>query len=134
MKERLEIVSILQNKKANQYLYASIALLVIIIGYEYFSHGVTSTAMRVSILFPFIGGYCIQLLAPSVREARETEKRLWNMGIITLMIGYFIYGVFEIYGSIEDLTEIYFIAGWTLVAVSILFYLLTLYVTYEERE
>ncbi len=130
MKERWAIVSTSLNKtyqkKAQNYLWVTITLFLIVILYEHFSHGVSSVFMKASILFPLFGGCLLSLVIPSFETPGKIEAALYRMALSTLTIGFFLYGVFEIYGSIESLVVIYFYLGGFLTLLAVMLYLRTL--------
>lgn len=118
-------MSIFQDK-SKRYLYISILLLIVIIIYEQFSHGVTSNLMRLSILFPLIGGFILPLILRKILLPNKTEKLLWYMCISSFTVGFFVYGIFEIYGSVESLVYIYFYFGFTVGLISMISYIFRL--------
>lgn len=92
--------------------------------YEYFSHGVYSDYMLYLFMFPLLGGVlpALVLLLPFVKTPGRFVKNTWNSAVATLSLASCLEGVFEIYGSVSNLIIIYWIAGYALLALSIIAY------------
>lgn len=139
MKGRWETVSTYLLKKeaykqALKYLVISLALLFATIIYENFSHGINSIYMRITCLFPFIGGTLLTLILTNQHKPNKLSISLWRMGLSTLVVGSFLLGVFEIYGSIETFVYIYFYVGGVLSILSIIIYIIYLLKRKTNRE
>lgn len=88
--------------------------------YERYSHGVYSWYMVWLFLFPLIGGAVPALIIryTGLPEPAGNIVSLWRCGIATLTTGSCLQGIFEIYGSAASLVQIYWIAGFSLLAAS----------------
>lgn len=129
MKGRWETVSTFLPKKetkkiVSKYLLISLCLLLITVIYEHFAHGVTSTYMRITFLYPLVGGSGLTLLLSNHYQPSKLTTYLWKMGLTTLVVGSFLVGIFEIYGSIETIVYIYFYIGGALSVSAIILYLI----------
>lgn len=79
--------------------------------------------MRLAFLFPLIGGSALSLLLPRIIKPNKFSSAFWKMGLTTYVVGFFLLGIFEIYGSIEPTVYIYLYLGGVLLALSIINYL-----------
>lgn len=97
--------------------------------YEHYSHEVYSAYMIYSFAFPLFGGtlpfIIISIYRPELSPDRASLN-LYNAGIATLTIGSIMKGVLEIYGTTNDLINIYWIAGAGFTGVGLLVYTLEL--------
>lgn len=119
-RERLETVSISFIKSyVLKYGLLSLAMLVAVFTYEQFSNGITSLLMRFSVILPLIFGVFLESLNYYLKYKIITQK-LIKMSMVTLMIGMFLFGVFEIYGNQSVFVPSLFYIGYGLIALSIL--------------
>ena len=103
------------------YLYIIATILTALFGgiYEYCSFGVMSFYMMYCFAFPFMLGLVplIALLNSYTRYKYKwflfepISSLLWAFGITTICLGCFLRGALEIYGTVNKLTIVYFIAG-----------------------
>lgn len=109
------------------FVYTLIAGFCAVLGmvYERFSHGVWSEAMVYAFLYPLLAG-AIPFLALGLFAKRKLPgsgvQLVWHCGIATLTLGSILRGVIEIYGTANELTVCYGIAGWTLLAAGLILY------------
>jgi hypothetical protein len=104
------------NRKKCALIYLGVTLFCAAAGavYEHFSHGVYSTFMIFMFAVPLVGGlvpYTLLALAQDKPFPGKITQNLWNAGIATLTVGFFIQGVLEIYGTTSDLIIAYWING-----------------------
>lgn len=124
-KERWEIVStsigkFRFSKPFYGYFTTSFFLLVSTYIYEQFSHGVHSNFMRTSFLIPLLGGLMLMTLTSLSKIKHPWMISLWHMGLTSLVYGFLLHGVFDIYGTFEPLVYIFIWLGGLLCASSIL--------------
>lgn len=88
-----------------------------------YANGVKSAYMAQAFLIPLIGGVvvCLLLLFFTVPEKPVTS--LWRMGIVTLVVGSLLQGVFEIYGTEVTIVKVFFYVGAILLGIAFLLYL-----------
>ena len=82
--------------------------------YEHFSHEVYSIFMVGAFAIPLIGGIVYNLMKKIV------NKTLFTTGWITLLVGSYMRGVLEIFGTTNRLLIIYLIVGCTLLVLSLI--------------
>jgi len=80
--------------------------------------------MTYAFLIPLIGGTLVSFLLYIFPSPDYTSKNLWRMGLITLVIGFLLHGVFDIYGTEEALVSVFFTVGICLLAGSVFLYIL----------
>ncbi len=127
-KERWEIVSIFTgkfrfSKPFYGYLTTSFLLLVATYIYEQFSHEVYSNFMRTSFLIPLIGGIIVTLLVMIFKLKNPWVISFWNMGLTSLVYGFLLHGIFDIYGTFEPLVYIFIWLGGLLCLASIVIFI-----------
>lgn len=94
--------------------------------YTHYGHGVTSASMTWLALYPLLGGSLAFLLVGLWVPAAEgvPRRRLWfnlyNSGLVTLILGSALRGVFEIAGTASPYTGVYFLTGWGMAAAGTL--------------
>lgn len=114
------------------YVYLLVSLFCVLFGavYEQFSHEVYSGYMIYAFLFPLAGG-TLPFAAMSVygrgRIPGRLTRNLYNAGIAALTMGSIMEGVLEIYGTTNDLLQIYWFAGFSLIGLGILLYIIGLF-------
>lgn len=91
--------------------------------YEQFSHGVYSTDMIYAFAYPLAGGAIPFLALALLHRSPGGYQVLYHCGIATLTLSSILRGVLEIYGTANRLTSLYPLAGWSLVALGVLFWL-----------
>lgn len=97
--------------------------------YELFSHGAYSPHMRGMLLFPLVGCGLIGLvcyLTPLWRYVGRWTFNFWNAAMGTLTLGFLFRGIVNISGRFTKVDRVYTVLGCGLIAVSLLFELLTL--------
>jgi len=92
-------------RKYKSYLITAAGCLIFSIIYEQFSHDVYSMYMMLAFLIPLIGGILYQLLRGKV------NKTMYTTSWVTLLVGSYMKGVLEIYGTTNKLIIVYLIAG-----------------------
>ena len=109
------------------FVYLLISLFCVLFGaiYEYFSHEVYSIYMIYAFVFPLAGG-TLPFFALSLFGCRRLPGRLprnlYNAGIATLTVGSVMEGVLEIFGTTNDMLQIYWFAGFGLAGTGLLLY------------
>ena len=83
--------------------------------YEYFSFGVFSAAMVLIFLPPFLFG-----MIPSLITGRDMG-RLWNDGVLCLIVGSMCTGIFDIYGTTSVWPQYIMIVGCILMILQLFF-------------
>lgn len=98
--------------------------------YALFSHEVSSMSMTLMFLYPLIGGiFCLLLF-----QGRSNYGFTFCLlGIITLVLGSLLRGVFEIAGAGSKYLIAYPIAGWILFAVGSILGFLGIFVNRRSR-
>ncbi len=76
--------------------------------------------MQFAFAIPLILGGIGSLVLMAFPPIDEWAKQLWRMAIATLIIGFLLHGVFDIYGSEAELVNVFFFASYVLFAGSIL--------------
>ncbi len=104
------------------------ALFCILFGavYELFSHDVFSYFMLYAFCFPLVLGTLPMLLMYMARFRHIPSRvvlNLYNSAIATLTFGSLFEGVLEIFGTMNDLTIVYWIVGFALIFVSVILYI-----------
>ena len=93
--------------------------------YEYFSHGVYSYFMLYAFAFPLCGGalpFAALSLAPSAQMPGPVPRQLYHFAIAALTVGSIMTGVLEIYGTTNDLLQVYWYAGALLLLAALIPY------------
>ncbi len=97
--------------------------------YENYSHGVYSGYMIYAFVFPLVGGtlpFAAMSLYKGSRFPGRLPMNLYNAGIAALTVGSLLEGVLEIYGTSNDLLQIYWAAGFGFAALGFIFYFIGL--------
>lgn len=95
--------------------------------YELFSHEVYSYYMIYAFAYPLIMGvlpYLMFYKCENIRMPGRVEENLYNAGVGTFTVGSIVKGVLMIYGTTNDLSEIYFIVGVGMVVLGLMVYLM----------
>lgn len=99
-----------------KYLIGSILCIIINFIYSLFGHGVHSNYMTYMFIIPlFLGPTSVLANIYDNKEARDFAF----CGIVTLVIGFFIKGVFEIAGTSSPFQGVFFYVGCILYMISI---------------
>ena len=109
--------SLKNNSYAKNWFIITVVCAVFSAVYEYFSHGVVSYRMVFLFTIPLFLG-----MVPSVflkAAGMEMPSRLWQDGVLVLLFGTLLSGVFEIYGTEIAFTQWYFIAGLALLCAGV---------------
>ena len=112
-------------KRALRYGAISVFLLVFHGVYSLFAHGVNSFYMQFAFLIPLIGGSVVSLFLLVLSRPNEVVIQVWRMGLSTLVVGFLLHGVFDIYGTEVAMVNLFFIIGIGLLLVAFLLYLIT---------
>lgn len=93
--------------------------------YEYFSHQVYSGYMILAFTIPLVGGALPFLVIALLgrKFPGRAAVNLYNSGIAALTVGSIMRGGLEIYGTTNNLTDVYWLAGGALGAAGILAYI-----------
>lgn len=105
-----------------KYLIISIITLIISLIYELFSHGVYSKSMLLSFLIPLLMGSFMYYIIYSHKKrfVYDLPSKIYNSSIITFLLYLFINGILEIYGTTNNILDIYLYLGFILLIISIL--------------
>lgn len=97
--------------KRNNIIYLIVSILCGIFSYVYemFSHEVYSPYMILPGVVTFILGIVITTLAKKIHN--KWSYRFYNSSVACLIVGMYIKGVLDIYGTTNDLLDIYFIVA-----------------------
>jgi len=79
--------------------------------------------MQFAFAIPLILGGIVSLVLMAFPPIDEWAKQLWRMAITTLIIGFLLHGVFDIYGSEAELVNVFFFASYALFAGSIILFI-----------
>lgn len=104
--------------------------------YEHFSHGVYSNYMVYLFAFPFFGGvvpYAIFGLAPKIKCPSPATARTFNSGVAALAVGSCMKGVLDIYGTSSSYQPVYWLAGFSLIALSLVMYLAKSLLSHDRK-
>ena len=112
------------HQKKEVIFYASVTISSLIIGtvYEFFSHQVYSPFMYLLFLIPLLLGLVPNLLAQKLHKyflKSENAKAAYKMGVLTLIFGSFLKGVFDIYGTHSVYPSFYLPVGLLLLLVAL---------------
>ncbi len=131
------ILRIPTNQKLRKSLlvYLGLTAFCIVFDRVYFlvGHGVESVYMLWLFLYPLLGGMIpLTLLWGFVDHATEvplfrTAYNAFNTGMATLLLGGALSGVIEIAGTASIYPKYFLIVGWIIYALSIVLYLLGLF-------
>ena len=94
--------------------------------YEQFSHGVYSNFMIFAFLIPLAGGalpFILMWLCHFSKLPGRITRNLYNSGIATFTVGSVMQGVMDIYGTSNDLLQVYWYAGAGLVISGLIIYM-----------
>lgn len=106
-------------------MYSS-GLLLFTIVYEQFSHGVTSINMRIAFLMPLLLGYGLAYISQYIPIPKKMIFDVWGMGITTLVSGLLLQGIFYIYGTSNDVVNIFYYVAIFIFVVTVFLYILQL--------
>ena len=112
------------HQKKEVIFYAAVTISSLIIGtvYEFFSHQVYSPFMYLLFLIPLLLGLVPNLLAQKLHKyflRSENAKAAYKMGVLTLIFGSFLKGVFDIYGTHSVYPSFYLPVGLLLLLVAL---------------
>ena len=110
--------------KKEVIFYAAVTISTLVIGtvYEFFSHQVYSPFMYLLFLIPLLLGLVPNLLAQKLHKhflSSENAKAAYKMGVLTLIFGSFLKGVFDIYGTHSVYPSFYLPVGLLLLLVAL---------------
>jgi len=114
-------------KRTYRYLALSAFLVVFDFVYGLFAHGVESAYMTFAFLIPLVLGVLPCLAFRILPEAAPAAFRPWRMGFSTLIVGFLLHGVFDIYGSPSSLVPVFFWAGGILLFAGLALYVAGLF-------
>ena len=112
------------------FVYFCVALFCAFFGgvYELFSHEVYSFSMIYAFGFPMAGGtlpFWLLARKGGALYPGTVARNLYHSGIATLTVGSIIRGVLDIYGTTNPLSGYYFLAGWLLVLLGVILYVIS---------
>ncbi len=106
----------------NSFIYLLISLFLALTGfvYEHYSHGIYSYSMMYAFAVPLTLGTLTNeiLVRFKAHLPGNITKQLWHTGVATLTLGLFVSGVFEIFGTANQLLNLYYVVGPLLLALS----------------
>ena len=123
-------ISDIKLKTAFIYLLASLFCVLFGAVYEYYSHDVYSYYMIYAFVFPLAAGvlpFVLMFLSGHKRIPSRLTLNLYHSGIATLSVGSIMTGVMEIYGTTNDILQIYWIVGFGFIGISLLNYVIGLF-------
>ena len=96
-------------KQIKKYFIMSIITGIISLIYELFSHGVYSNYMLLCFLIPLLLGSFMYYIINSHKKrfVYVLPSKIYNSSIITLLLYSFVRGVLDIYGTTNDILNIY---------------------------
>ena len=105
--------------KSSMFWYAIFSVICIVINciYAQFSHEVSSNYMTYMFLYPLILGTIESLL--NIRKNRWAKDVCFS-GILTLTIGSFLQGIFEIAGTASEFQIVFYVVGIILILCSLI--------------
>lgn len=120
--------------KRNMFLYLISSLLVAVFGqiYEFFSHGIFSWFMNLAFIplfVCFLLWLVTWLLAAKKNVIKKPDiffQKCFNLSAIVLSLGCIVQGVVDIYGTTSKLISVYWIVGFILLVVAIIYRIATL--------
>ena len=104
-----------------KWLIISFLCLIFSIIYESFSHGVYSPFMVFLSLIPFLFGFIPCILLKKVKK--PMHSRAWQDGVLLLLFGSLLQGIFDIYGTDSPFVKYYFYAGLIMLVIGIYGYI-----------
>ena len=110
------------------FVYTIISVFCALFGaiYELYSHEVYSYFMLYAFAIPLVFGALplhFLTLKPTRRLPNRAAFNAYNSSVATFTVGCMFKGVLEIYGTTNELINIYWIAGGVLLLISIILYL-----------
>lgn len=109
----MQSVSVIKNKTIRTWLLITAFSVIFAFVYECFSFGVYSIFMMSMPLIPFALGVMPNLISS------EDMGRIYNDGVLTLMCGFTLCGILEIYGTSSLLPPMIIAAGGLLILAGI---------------
>ena len=108
----------IKKEQARFYIY-TLSCIIFSFIYEIFSHGVLSFYMILSFIFPLIGLIDILIL----KKINIKSHNLFKSSLLTFTLYFILKGILEIYGTTNKLISFYLIFGFSLLIISIYYYL-----------
>ncbi len=111
------------------FVYLLVTLFLVLFGavYEHFSHEVYSYYMIYAFVIPLACGvlpFLILAFSIGVMIPGRGPLNLYHSGIASFTVGCIFKGVLEIYGTTNSLIMVYWITGFVLLMLGIIWYLL----------
>ena len=107
-----------KKKKIIIYIVSSVFCIIVNFVYSLFSHGVHSNYMTFMFLIPLLLGI-INVLVNIHKNIVANDLAI--CGILTLTIGFFTKGIFEIAGTSSEYQAVYYVVGLVLYLGSFIF-------------
>lgn len=119
--------------------YSAESIVTLIIGavYEIFSHEVYSPFMYLMFMIPLLLGVLPNLAAKLINKSFLTSKEgklAYRMGVLTLIFGSFLKGVFDIYGTSSVYTKFYLPVGSVMIIAALVLELYVKRMTKNEDD
>lgn len=105
-------------KKVLFYIVFAIVCIIINVIYAQFSHEVSSNYMTYMFLYPLIVGIGTSIL--NYKNIKSVSD-IFLCGILTLTIGSFLQGVFEIAGTSSDFQLLFYIIGVVFILIGLIY-------------
>ncbi len=114
-------------KRIKPYAIATVSCIVFSYIYSLFSHGVSSPYMTFMFLFPLIFGvlgaiFCIKFKKSKRQHFLATH--FYHTGVVTLVLGSMLGGIFEIAGTASLYQTVLMIVGTFMVLCGVLCYII----------
>ena len=112
---------ILDTKKQSKlYLFISIFCIVFAFIYEHFSHGIYSNYMIYAFLIPLIFGFVPSIiLTITKKNINRLSMNVYNASVANITLYMLFSGVLEIYGTTNQLINVYLYMTIILVVIGI---------------
>ena len=120
----MQIIVALVERRSSPTRRAVTTIVTLVVGtvYEFFSHQVYSPFMYLLFMIPLVLGVVPNLVAKMTGKTfleSEDAQAAYKMGILTLIFGSFLKGVFDIYGTSSVYPTLYLLVGAVLLVAAL---------------
>lgn len=120
----MQIIVNLTERRSSPTRRAVTTIVTLVVGtvYEFFSHQVYSPFMYLHFMIPLVLGVVPNLVAKMTGKTfleSEDAQAAYKMGILTLIFGSFLKGVFDIYGTSSVYPTLYLPVGAVLLVAAL---------------
>ena len=120
----MQIIVNLTERRSSPTRRAVTTIVTLVVGtvYEFFSHQVYSPFMYLLFMIPLVLGVVPNLVAKMTGKTfleSEDAQAAYKMGILTLIFGSFLKGVFDIYGTSSVYPTLYLLVGAVLLVAAL---------------